>query len=770
MIRKITKTIPALIFVIFILGCQDELQKFDRPTWLAGKVYTQILEVPELSTFARCIEITGYDKILDVSGSYTVFAPSNDAFNTYFSQNSTYKSVGDIPLQELTRIVKFHIVQNPWTKKQLQTLDIYGWIDTLDAKNNVPRGFKRETLLLEDNRKYGVNQLSAGVATIIDTLKTSWYRRVATDSRKYVPIFFPEYLNINEMTPNDYQFYFDRAFDGGDNLYYANGKIEGDAIFAENGIIYKIDQVVTPLRNAYQIMSDKTSPASYDQFRELVNEFSEFNFNQRKTEQQPGVELGLLVDSLFDLSFPDLTFDLTNEKTQPPAGTYGLPSNVTTRYHHGIVVPSDNAFQNFINEYIKIPGGWGTLKGAPKHIRRIIANTHMAQNPIYPSEFETGFLNGEIDMVKLDEDQIIQKEFSSNSSFIGINKAIVPRAFSSVTGPIYLKQGYSKVMYAVEETGLLSTLKRETNNYRLFVESDSKSSIDSSFIYDPLTNRFFVILRSDGENFTELRLSRTSLRNLLLNHIAEYQPNGLARKEFIPNLAGTYLIFNNETGEVKGTAPTTDGYQGTEFVPEYPKILSTADNGTTYDIQNWFSFSSTSLYSQLSSRFPKFHALLQKAGLSQDKLSRYSFISESEYYTVFVPGEQAIEEANLNSLPVNELKDILLLHFVQGDIIFTDGRKLPKLYETTRIDERSTPFSTLYTKLNIEPGIDIIKIKDKNGADYAEVNESQTTNILSGIIVDEGNTDVEEVFPSIINTAVIHEINKVLTASNVRNE
>lgn len=769
MIRKITKTISALIFVIFLLGCREELQKFDRPSWLAGKVYTQLLEVPELSTFARCVEITGYNKILDVSGSYTVFAPSNDAFSAYFSQNAKYKSVEDIPLDELNRIVKFHIVQNPWTKKQLQSLDVYGWIDTLDAKNNVPRGFKRETLLLENNLKYGVNRLSASEATITDTLKSNWYRRVATDSRKYVPIFFPEYLNISEITPNDYQFYFNRTFDGGDNLYYANGKIEGDAIFAENGIIYKIDQVVTPLRNAYQIMSDKSSPVSYDQFRDLVNEFSEFSFNQRKTDQQAGVEQGLLVDSLFDLSFPDLTFDLTNEKTQPPSGTYGLPSNVTTRYHHGIVVPTDVAFQNFISEYIQIPGGWGSLQGAPKHIRRIIANTHMSQNPIYPSEFETGFLNGEIDRVKLDEDQIIHKEFSSNSSFIGINKAIVPRAFSSVTGPIYLMRGYSKVMYAVEETGLLSTLKRENNNYMLFVESDYKSSVDSSLIYSALTNRFSVILRSTGESFTEFRLSRTSLRNLLLNHIAEYQPNGMARKEFIPNLAGNYLIFDNETGEVKGTAPTTDGYQGSTFVPEFPKVLFNADNGITYDIQNWFSFSGTSLYAQISSKFPKFHALLQKAGLSLDKQSRYSFISDSEYYTVFVPGDQAIIDANLDSLPVEELKNILLLHFIQGEIIFTDGRKLPKLYETTRIDERSTPFSTLFTKLNVEPGIDVIKIKDKNGAVYAEVNESQTTNILAGILVDGGNSDVEEVFPNIINTSVIHEINKVLTAANVGN-
>ena len=767
---KKQRIIYLLTFSIYVLlvSCQKEFDKFERPQWLAGKVYTQILEIPELSTFAKCIEITGYDKILDVSGSYTVFAPSNDAFKNWFEQNSKYKSVDDIPLTELSRIVKFHILQNPWTKKQLRSLDVYGWIDTLDARNNQPRGFKRETLLLETNQKYGVSKAYGKEGTITDTIKSNWHRIVASDSRKYVPIFFPEYLNITGITSDDYQFYFNRPFEGGDNIFYANGKIENDAIFAENGLVYIIDQVVEPLKNAYQVLEDNNSSNEYNLFRDLVNEFSRYSFSQSKTDQQEGVEEGLQVDSLFDLSFPELTFNLASEKTQPPAGTYGLPQNVTPRYHHGIAAPTDEAFQSFVEEYIQIPGGWGTLEGAPKNIRRIIVNAHMSQNPIFPSNFEKGFVTGELDNIKLDYSQIIQKEFGSNCSFIGLNRAIVPRAFSSVTGPIYLKRGYSKMMYAIEEAGLLSTLKRENNKYMLFVESDFKSSIDSSLIYSSIKNSFSVILRGEGD-FTEFKLSRTSLRNLILNHIAEYQPKGIARKEFIPNMAGNYLTFNNITGEVSGTAPSTEGYLGSLQVPEFPVVIGNADNGTTYDIQNWFSFSSSSLFSKISTRFPKFHALLKKAGFSLDKESRYSFIDESDYYTVFIPSEEAIGESDLNSLSVSDLKKRLLLHFIQGEIIFTDGNKPPRQYETMRVDEKSTQYSTIYTKLNIEPDIDRIKIIDKNGLVYAEVNESELTNILSSIVVIQGNNDTEEVYPNIVNTAVIHEVNKVLTSENVGN-
>jgi hypothetical protein len=269
-----------------------------------------------------------------------------------------------------------------------------------------------------------------------------------------------------------------------------------------------------------------------------------------------------------------------------------------------LLAPTNEAFDQFINEYIQIPRGWGNLNGAPQHIKRIIANSYLSVNPVYPSDFTTGFYNGELDLVTIDPANIVQKEFGSNSTFIGLNKAIVPRAFSSVTGPIYLQQGFQKVMYAIEETGLLPSLKRRNQDYMFFVESDMNTSLDSSLILQrsvnpngQIVNRFSVFLVSLG-GFTQFPLTKNDLRVLLLNHIGSKRPIGVARKEFIPNLAGNYLIVNNETGEVSGTGATTVGFRGTIPAPEFPRVLSQADNGTTYEIQNWLSFTTSSVYAR----------------------------------------------------------------------------------------------------------------------------------------------------------------------------
>jgi uncharacterized surface protein with fasciclin (FAS1) repeats len=748
-----------------MVGCKKEFSpdsKYNRPDWLAGKVYTQIKDQPELSTFAKCLEITGFDTIINTSGSYTVFAPNNTAFDTYL-KSKQYNSVEDIPVPFLTQMVKYMIVQDPWSKAQLESLDVYGWIDSTDLNNNKPRGFKRETLLKEPDKKYWVTADKNRNISIVDSANGDWYRKVFTDARKFAPIFFKKYLDISNLTSSDFSFYFDRPFDSPDDLYFAGAKIIGDEIFAENGFIYNIDRVVEPLKNAEEILSTEKDGQSYSDFLDLIHLFPEFTYNFDETYNQPGAAEGKKVDSLFGLSYPLLAFDISNEKTKPPLGTFGLPQNVTIRYHHGMVAPTNQAFEQFISDYITVAKGWGSLKNAPEHIKRIIANTHMSVNAIYPSDFGRGFFNGEKDYVTVDENSIVQKEFGSNCTFIGVNKAIVPRAFSSVTGPVYIQQGYSKVMYAIEKAGLLAALKRSDANYMFLVESDRNLSQDSSLVYNPITEAFSLYLVA-GSSALQKSVTVNDLRTLLLNHIGTVLPTGNVRKEFIRNLAGNYLVVNNQTGEVSGTAPTTIGYRGLMKKPNFPvKISQNSDNGNTYEIDNWLSFTTANIYSNITSKYPYFHNLLKKAGFDDSQNNTYKFLSDNEFYTVFVPTQQAITAFGADTLSGQALKNFLLLHFIQGNIIFTDGRATPGYYETARVDERSTVFSTIYTKIYIDPEPDMIKIRDKSGNNYVTINESDSTNIIAGISLGDGTATIENTFTS----GVIHQINKVLTVNDV---
>jgi hypothetical protein len=775
------------LFLLVFFGCRKDdtlTGHYDRPTWLAGKLYTQIKTKPELSTFAELLKISGYDTIIDVSGSYTVFAPSDDAFKLYFQENAKYKSVAEMPKAEVIKLVKYHMVQDQWSKNQLKTLDVFGWIDTLDLKNNLPKGYKRQTLLRDINQKYGVKyskykklNTQLNRTDLIDTLQTSWRRRVFSDSRKFSPIFFKEYFDIYNLSTSDYAFYFGRQFENANDLYFSNGRIVSDEIFAENGFVYVIDRVAEPLKNGTEILSDKTKPNSYSLFYNLVNRFAEMNFNEGETNKQPGANLGFKVDSLFNLNYPLLVFDINSEKTKAPRGVYNLPGDVTIRYHHGIVAPTNEALNLLVSQYLAGGNNWGSIEAAPENIKRIIANSSLSTNPIYLTDVQKGFLNGEADIIKIDESSIVQKQYGSNCTFIGVNKPIVPRAFSSVAGPIYTRKGFSKIMMGIEKCGMLSALKRKDANYSFYVESDANTAIDSSFIFEPgvysYLDRFSAFTMYPS--IRKIGLSDLDLRLLFLNHIAIDQPKAIARKEFIKNMAGNYLIYNNVTKEVKGTAPTTYGYLGAKQVVNIPRKISTnSDNGTTYEIDNWFNFSITDFYVTVSNSFPKFHALIKKAGYSQDKLAKYSFMSDNQNYTLFAPSDSLLNTMNYDFFTpgvvgdanyaklLKKLQDFVLMHFVQGEVIFTDGNKKEGYYETARISEYSTPYNLVFSQLRIVPGIDKITIPGKSGFSDLVINESLKTNLIMSRSLHDPNSSVQEAYANSACNGVIHEIKKPL--------
>lgn len=770
MIRSIKLIFLAGIITTCLFSCKKDLQDiYKRPSWLAGKVFTQIESQDDLKIFAQCIKRTGYDTLINKSGSYTVFAPNNDAFTLYFQAHPAYKSVDDIPLDELRRIVEYHIIKDPWSEDQLRQLDVGGWIDTTAETNNKPRGFKRETLLKNKDTKYGVLKDENGNYSLVDTLRSLWRRRIATDASKYASIFYKEYFDIYNYPVSDYQFYFNRPFENPSDMYYMGGRIVRPDIFSENGFIHIIDRVNEPLQNAYEIMN--SNKETYSKFLDLINTFPSFTFNYDKTVAQPGATSGLAVDSLFDISYSSLAFDILNEQTKAPSGTSttttGTSGNVTIRYHNGLIAPTNEAFDNFVNGYLVGSGKWGSIKNSPSFIRRIIANTYMSVNPIYPSMFVTGYTSGEKDFVKVDKSTILQQQYGSNCTFIGVNAAIVPRAFKSVTGPIYLNRGYSTVMYAIETAGLQTALKKENNTYSLYVESDANCGIDSSLIcnltiFNGRENPTFAAFQKTGNQYIKFGLGANDLRTLLMNHIGIEVPQGIARKEFIKNMAGNFLIVNNQTGEVSGTAPTKFGYNGTNVVHVVPTLMSNnTDNGKTFDIKNWFSFSSPSLYVVLSNpagSYYKFHNLIKAAGLADDIYSKYTFLSDNEFYTVFAPNNAAMDAYRTDTLTIDQKKKFVMMHFVQSNMIFTDGKKAAGYYETTRIDEKSTLYTTVFTKIYIKPGIDVINIMDKSGNNYVTVNESDVANMIMGYNASTNSPP----YPVIVSNAVLHEIDKVL--------
>jgi len=332
------KTYLLLLSVLFSLfaGCDElpEHEKFKRPDWLPGKLYTTVSVQENLTMFTECLRLTGLDTILDVSGSWSIFAPSNEAMKLYLSENR-YANISAIPLDELKKITKFHIIQFPWSLEQLKSLGVNGW-KAVDDGNSNPYAY--ETILKNPDEKYWIKKGNKKETILIDSTISENYKTVFVQSRKYVPIFYDAYLTKNGITPEDYKFYFDRIYEPG-NVYYAGAKILKADIAAENGFVHIIDRVVNPMPNAKEILDKEIGSETYKLFLEMVYwYYPNFSPNITATFNQPAVRLGAIADTLWDLDYSTLAFDLHKECSDI--------FNQTLIRHNGLIAPTDETFRH----------------------------------------------------------------------------------------------------------------------------------------------------------------------------------------------------------------------------------------------------------------------------------------------------------------------------------------------------------------------------------------------------------------------------------------
>ena len=749
--------------LLIVSSCKDidDLDKYQRPDWLVGKLYTQLSSLENLSTFKLCVELTGYDTILDKTGSYTIFAPNDEAFDSFLSKHPEYGGdVENISLPELRNIVRIHIIQDAWTLDQIQILDVEGWIDPRDPKNSKPRAYKRETTLQDPDKKYWIYN-DQGQITIVDSTVANDYRIVYSRSRKYVPIFFPAYFDINGLSGSDYDFFYERPYDNS-SIHYANGKVMGPEIFAQNGFIYEIDQLVEPLLNTEQIVFAEENDGNFSYIRELLGLFPKFKSDLNETGRQPEAKQGLDFDTLYILEYPELPFNIHEELTGPDLNA----DKYTLQYHNGFLAPTDDAFETFINDILIENSGlphWSSWESVPVEIKKIILRNHMSANPIYQVDLTEGFYTGEGDVITVDESSIVYKYYGSNSTFLVLDDLIVPRAFTSVSAPVYLRPGFSSFLYAIEQTKILPALKKEENDFSFFIISDNTLDEDSSLIFSwknrDLNTYEFSAYDRGAEKFQKMGTKLLSKR--LLNQVGISTPDGSAGKEFIENLAGNYIVFENSSGKVMGGSPSRAGYNGgDEIVVTANELEEPTDNGTTYEVNGWLLPPKMSMFDALNAESrSKFLELLLKAGLYNDRTYSFDFLFEGENYTIFVPTEQALTDYGADTLSLEDLEALLRYHFIRGEKIFTDGKMSSGEFTTMRIDESSTPLFPRYSLMSVQTGPDIIDILDREGILIGTIKETEgfTNTMITS------DTDLSEISNyDLITTGVLHDIDFVI--------
>jgi uncharacterized surface protein with fasciclin (FAS1) repeats len=107
-------TVLFFLLTLTAVGCKKGFDKYyEVKSSEDAYLYNVIKSNPNFSIFAQGLERANLVDFLDKGGLYTVFAPTNEAITQFLASNS-YASINDVPLDNLFRILSFHIVNNMW--------------------------------------------------------------------------------------------------------------------------------------------------------------------------------------------------------------------------------------------------------------------------------------------------------------------------------------------------------------------------------------------------------------------------------------------------------------------------------------------------------------------------------------------------------------------------------------------------------------------------------------------------------------------------------
>lgn len=125
--RKCLFTIISCLFIV-IISCDSKQQVNVEKSSITALIQSQT----NLSILKAALEKTNLLSMLDSSGTYTFFAPTNTAFQEYLSLNN-YESINDVPTALLKEILLNHVISQVY---HLNDLPANSYIKTLAHGNS----------------------------------------------------------------------------------------------------------------------------------------------------------------------------------------------------------------------------------------------------------------------------------------------------------------------------------------------------------------------------------------------------------------------------------------------------------------------------------------------------------------------------------------------------------------------------------------------------------------------------------------------------------
>lgn len=667
------KILLIIVFIVILHSCKDIKEEYyQRPSWLEPPIYQILEKRGNFKIYLSCVDKAGFKKNLSGAGFYTVFAPTDSAFNEFFKKYN-YNSIDELPIELIKGIVGYSIIQNAYTKEKID--DFQSSRDTTMAKN---RAFKRKTFYFKGVYKDTINN---DVYNVIDqnyvlpeTSPSKSMLYAEDNNYKCIPYFTSDFLKTLNLSAYDYNYFYPYVNFSGFNV--VDAKIKEADILAENGVIHIVDKVILPLPNLEEIFKNKPQ---YSLFRDIV-----YKYMLSLSEVSEAVQLRYknyfgINEKIYVKFFPYLNFSPACENYLRFGG------GETHDYQKGgwtLFVPTNEALQEFFNT--KFLTYYKSLDNMSTELIGDFLNVHFFRTIVWPSKFDKTFnANGEPARFNPETD-VVEKIIASNGIFYGVNKIQESDLFYSVYGEILLNPEYQLMLQAIKSLDLHYILINP--NFKFTVILISNNQFQSiGFSYDAARNTWSLNNPALGNN-ASLALTRVInlhiIPNKVIENINDYQMIKTYGGEYIRVNAGRAVAAGNSLRNppyitLRNMKQAKNGITYTILQPTEALLFSNYNVG--YDIKRVFG--ATKYYKYLEKSY------LYSPGYIYDTVKMtIANVQSTDNNTILIPTDAAIDSAvaqgYLPPLPqygtftndddVKKVYDFVMYHIIAKSCVVQD--------------------------------------------------------------------------------------------------
>ena len=123
---NLKKIAAGLFFVLAFTACSDDDDDTAVPVVETNTIADFVASNDNYSSLAAALEVAGLTATLDGTQNYTVFAPDNDAFAAFLSDNG-FSTLADVPVDLLTQVLLNHVQMGEIMAADLST----GYIESM---------------------------------------------------------------------------------------------------------------------------------------------------------------------------------------------------------------------------------------------------------------------------------------------------------------------------------------------------------------------------------------------------------------------------------------------------------------------------------------------------------------------------------------------------------------------------------------------------------------------------------------------------------------